>query len=352
MRVMSGNKRIAIIFIALLLLIVALPMSAQAKKAPKKSKHATQRVVLTERHTRVLNKKGMGNPKSYRWSSSNTAVVRAYLPGEVQGLKPGTAIVTARRGFKKIRFRVEVKRYDVREQLNKLDLSRVNRLMIVAHPDDDTIWGGGSLIQGNYLVVNVTAGVSPHREQEFRRAMRRTGDTPLALAYPDFKNNNFKKRIPYRWSTATEAQISRDLATIMSYKPWAEIITHSPDGESGHFAHRKVSKLVTRVYRQQKATSLGLTYFGHIYPRWSFGLQGKEIPVLRKMNGHITHTKRSVLREYKSQQKVTHFWRYFDGYESKIDASVWRHSPYSTRAMLHSTYPIPATTPDSSVVID
>ena len=31
-------------------------------------------------------------------------------------------------------------------------------LMIVAHPDDETIWGGSHLINGNYTVLCITNG--------------------------------------------------------------------------------------------------------------------------------------------------------------------------------------------------
>ena len=46
------------------------------------------------------------------------------------------------------------------EDIEKLDLDKVNNLMIVAHPDDELLWGGAHLIRDNYLVVCITCGTS------------------------------------------------------------------------------------------------------------------------------------------------------------------------------------------------
>ena len=40
--------------------------------------------------------------------------------------------------------------------------------MIVAHPDDEMLWGGAHLLNGNYLVVCITCGRSKTRDKEFK----------------------------------------------------------------------------------------------------------------------------------------------------------------------------------------
>ena len=42
--------------------------------------------------------------------------------------------------------------------LAQLDLSQAKKLMIVAHPDDETLWGGAHLLEGDYLIVCLTHG--------------------------------------------------------------------------------------------------------------------------------------------------------------------------------------------------
>ena len=46
-------------------------------------------------------------------------------------------------------------------------LSGVNKLMVVAHPDDELLWGGLHLIDDDYLVVCITCGPNKVRVNEF-----------------------------------------------------------------------------------------------------------------------------------------------------------------------------------------
>lgn len=45
-------------------------------------------------------------------------------------------------------------------------------LMIVAHPDDETIWGGSHLINGNYTVLCITNG---NNKKKKKRVYERHG---------------------------------------------------------------------------------------------------------------------------------------------------------------------------------
>ena len=42
--------------------------------------------------------------------------------------------------------------------INFKDWDKVDNLMIVAHPDDETLWGSSYLIKDKYLVVCITCG--------------------------------------------------------------------------------------------------------------------------------------------------------------------------------------------------
>ena len=46
------------------------------------------------------------------------------------------------------------------KSIENLKLKDTHKLMIVAHPDDETIWGGAELLKDNYLVVCITCGRS------------------------------------------------------------------------------------------------------------------------------------------------------------------------------------------------
>ena len=109
------------------------------------------------------------------------------------------------------------------EQLDEIGLADCDSLMIVAHPDDETLWGGAHLLQGGYLVVCITNGDDPVRAGEFRTAVRGTGNIPLILSYPDKIGG---KRSSWKF---WEKDILADLTAIISYKQWNCIVTHNPE---------------------------------------------------------------------------------------------------------------------------
>ena len=71
------------------------------------------------------------------------------------------------------------------KQIDELDLKKYNKLMIVAHPDDELIWGGAHLLEDDYLVVCITRGYDKTRKKEFENVIKATGDKGIILSYPD-----------------------------------------------------------------------------------------------------------------------------------------------------------------------
>lgn len=72
-------------------------------------------------------------------------------------------------------------------------------LMIVAHPDDETIWGGSHLINGNYTVLCITNGNNKKRKRIYE-CHEKTHSKGIILSFPDKtkgKRDNWKscKRI-------------------------------------------------------------------------------------------------------------------------------------------------------------
>lgn len=68
-------------------------------------------------------------------------------------------------------------------------------LMIVAHPDDETIWGGSHLINGNYTVLCITNGNNKKRKKEFMKVLEKTHSKGIILSFPDKtkgKRDNWK----------------------------------------------------------------------------------------------------------------------------------------------------------------
>lgn len=118
------------------------------------------------------------------------------------------------------------------KQIQQIDIEQCKRLMIVAHPDDETIWGGSHLLKGHYLVVCLTNGKNQVRKKEFMQVMKKTHNQGLILDYPD-KTNGKRDR----W-LHVQQEIKKDVKELVCKKKWEMIVTHNPLGEYGHIHHR------------------------------------------------------------------------------------------------------------------
>ena len=114
--------------------------------------------------------------------------------------------------------------------------SLVDKLMIVAHADDEVIFGGRDLIAGppeTWLVVAVNSpGALRASRLNNVTAMLDLGGF-LSLAHWD----NFG--LAYY-----EASLAHDLDTLMRWRTWSTLVVHGANGEYGHVQHRSLHTLV------------------------------------------------------------------------------------------------------------
>lgn len=139
-----------------------------------------------------------------------------------------------------------------------LATTTARKIMFVAHPDDETLWGGNGLYHEKYLVVCMTCGVDEKRVEEFRSVMEAYGDDYIMLSYPDLVNGK-KSDWHDDWT-----DINSDVKKILSIKTWDSIVTHNPEGEYGHIHHKLTSAIVTSHADRSKLMYFGKFYWGEI----------------------------------------------------------------------------------------
>lgn len=98
------------------------------------------------------------------------------------------------------------------------------------------------------------------------------------------------------------------------------VVTHNPEGEYGHIHHEMTSQLVTQEYYRNYQKN-DLYYFGQYYKK-------KVLPEvessLRKVSSENEAVKRSLLENYKSQQKVVDMFAHMIPYEEWIQSGANR----------------------------
>lgn len=180
--------------------------------------------------------------------------------------------------------------------LENLDVSGVNKLMIVAHPDDETIWGGEHLMQGGYLVVCFTDSKNKIRKDEFNSAVTKLNETniPIILDYPDktfgIRDNWF----------GIKDKISNTVDSLLEMKDWDLVVTHNKDGEYGHIQHKAISDIVKNEYIKLGKQDT-LYFFGTYHSKKKIS---KYVDKMTPMDDKSYNSKIEILKSFLSQKNV------------------------------------------------
>lgn len=208
-----------------------------------------------------------------------------------------------------------------KSDLDKLHLTAVKNLMIVAHPDDEMLWGGAHLLSGEYLVVVLTNSYKPLRKDEFETAMSHTNDKCIILSYPDIKKSWYDSEHNYHyqvdeWSVCKNGIIN-DINLILNYKKWDTVVTHNPAGEYGHLHHKLTSKYVTYAVNNSPNSCKTLYYFGNYYT----AEQNNPEPML---DGDTAKIKNDIVNIYlDSSPNALKRHRHMVPYENWIESERW-----------------------------
>ena len=120
-------------------------------------------------------------------------------------------------------------------------------LMVVAHTDDELLWGWKDLLNGEDWVVLCIfqqynyPGADKERKRRllnFEKTSELFGFKKIILDYVDS---------PYKLEIDNELQknIKNNIFNIINNSK--KIVTHNPQGEYGHYHHKIVSKIVTEL---------------------------------------------------------------------------------------------------------
>ena len=198
----------------------------------------------------------------------------------------------------------------ITKDISNLNLQNINKLMIVAHPDDELLWGGSHLIEDDYLVVCITCGTQKKRTTEFIRIMNETQDKYLMLGYPETTNGERDN-----WDTSRQS-LTDDLKKIINFKDWEIIVTHNPEGEYGHIHHKLTSEIVTNIINKKQ----NLYYFGHYYTKKNIAKYYDQMMPISNNNLSI---KKNLLGLYKTQQFIQTTFDHIYAYEEWIKSEEW-----------------------------
>ena len=137
-------------------------------------------------HDKQLNLKLSDYPNSnIKYKSSHPEIIKVDKKGKITALRPGNAIITAE-GLDSKRTSVKVLAISNKGLINnktmdRYDANQYNNLMIVSHPDDETLWGGANLFREKYFVICLTNGYNIKRANDFKELLKFTNNSGIIM---------------------------------------------------------------------------------------------------------------------------------------------------------------------------
>jgi LmbE family N-acetylglucosaminyl deacetylase len=136
--------------------------------------------------------------------------------------------------------------------------------VIVAHPDDETLWAGGAILmnpQWRCRVYTLCRASDPDRAPRFHQALERFRARGRMADLDDGPQQ----------APLEEAAVRRTILTLIGESSFDLLITHGPQGEyTRHRRHAEVSKAVIGLWQEAKIHADRLWLFayqdgGHAY---------------------------------------------------------------------------------------
>ena len=192
-------------------------------------------------------------------------------------------------------------------EIDNWDKQDTNALVIVAHPDDETIFMGGTILRypnWNWKIVCVTHGADSPRSTELREAVEKYKE----FGIKNISSINLGLEDSYDSNEAEKQtnQIRERIKSILAEK-FDVVFTHNVKGDYGHPQHIVISRVVHELSKM---------------PVWEFVCLGAEkvVPAPFRKYIHLT-----VLDTQELEQKLN----IFESYPSQM--SFFRDLPTIAR---------------------
>ena len=138
-----------------------------------------------------------------------------------------------------------MKIYDIKYSI---DNTKINKLVIVAHPDDESIFAGDILDQNTYIICVTDGNYHNNRNIRLRELTNISIKTGSKFEFWDkYPNKHWKDK--NEWNISIQNECIDDLINIFEkFSNIENIYTHNEVGEYGHIDHIMVNKIVKCAY--------------------------------------------------------------------------------------------------------
>jgi LmbE family N-acetylglucosaminyl deacetylase len=130
-------------------------------------------------------------------------------------------------------------------------------LVVVAHPDDETLWSGGTILshpQINWTILTLCRKSDPDRAPKFFKVAKQLGVKGFMADLDDGPDQKPLK----------QTDIQKTILSALPKKSFDIILTHNPKGEyTRHLRHEETSQAVLALWNDSKLKAKQLLLFAY-----------------------------------------------------------------------------------------
>lgn len=163
--------------------------------------------------------------------------------------------------------------------------------MIVAHPDDETIWMGGTIFknpQMDWIIFALCRAADPDRAPKFRRVCEHYGVRVIITDLEDEDIMNVRESIP---------KIRRIIKQKIGRQKFDYIFTHGLNGEYGHPRHIGAHQAVKNMIKKRKLYGSQFLNFAYKTDNREKVLNDKSAKFFIKLSRRELAGKRNIIKK-------------------------------------------------------
>ncbi|MDP2910704.1 MAG: PIG-L family deacetylase [bacterium] len=166
-------------------------------------------------------------------------------------------------------------------------------LVIVAHPDDETIWMAGIILNFkniNWTIFSLCRKDDPDRAPKFKRVCDYYKAKGIISDLEDEDIMDLRQSLP---------EIEKRIKKELKRKRFDYIFTHGSNGEYGHIRHIGVHKAVKKLIQEKKLFCQHLFFFAYKLnsQKRIINYQDKYVDLIFNLTSEELKNKKNIIKE-------------------------------------------------------